>query len=104
MWPRRTVLEAAKRSALLERGLRPASPPLARGRRRNAATSRRLPTRAATLNIRDQCVTTSESETSVTVKQHPGPSFRRESLAEPTASKGARMTYSAVHNLSRHVI
>ena len=32
-----------------------------------------------------------------------GSSFDCESFAEPTASKEARMTYSAVHNLSRHV-
>jgi len=104
--PRRCCLiglETSQRAPLLERRLRPAPPPLARRCRRNAATSRRFPTRAAALNIRDQCTTTSKSETSVTVKRHPGPSFGRESLAEPTASKEARMTYSAVHNLSRHV-
>src|SRR5712692_7301632 len=72
--PRRAILEAAERSAPLDRGLRPTMPPLTRGSRRNAATSRRFPTRAAALNIRDQCTTTSKSETSVTVKRHPGPS------------------------------
>jgi hypothetical protein len=66
-------------------------------------TSRRLPTRTTSLDIRDQRTTTSKSETRVTVKRHPGPSFGRESLAEPTASKEARMTYSTVHNLLRHV-
>ena len=44
--PRGAILEAGKRSPLLVRGLRPAPPPLARGRRRDAAASRRLPTRA----------------------------------------------------------
>src|SRR5439155_11811875 len=37
--------------------------------------SRRLPTRTARLDIRDQRTTTSKSETRVTVKPHPGPSF-----------------------------
>ena len=57
------------------RRLRPAPPPLASRRRRDAAASRRLTTRTARLDIADQRTTTSESETSVTVKPHPGPSF-----------------------------
>jgi hypothetical protein len=36
------------------------------------------------------------------VKPHPGPPSTV-SPRRPTASKEARMTYSAVHNLSRHV-
>jgi hypothetical protein len=77
--------------------------PSHRNHRLSRARSRRLPARATSLDIPDKRTTTSKSETSVTVKRHPGPSFRRESLAEPTSSKEARMTYSAVHNLSRHV-
>jgi hypothetical protein len=57
----------------------------------------------ASLDIGDQRPTSSESESSVTVKPHPGPPSIV-SLRRPTASKEARMTYSAVHNLLRHVI
>jgi hypothetical protein len=42
------------------------------------------------------------SETRIRVKGHPC-LLSDVSLRRPTASKAARMTYSAVHNLSRHV-
>src|SRR5204862_1112666 len=65
----------SERPLLLERRLRPAPPPLTGGRRRDAAASRRLPTRQTSLDVGDQAPATGESETSVTVKPHPGPSF-----------------------------
>ena len=73
--PRRAILETGQRPTLLERRLRPAPPPLTRRRRRDAAASRRLTTRTARLDISDQRAAASKSETSVTVKPHPGPSF-----------------------------
>src|ERR1700675_3019645 len=73
--PRRTILKTTQRRALLDRRGRPATPPLTRGRRRDAAASRRLATRQTSLDIRDQRPPASQSETSVTVKPHPGPSF-----------------------------
>jgi len=102
VWPRGAILEAGERATLLERRGRPTSPPLTGGRRRDATTSRRSTTRKAALHLSDQRPPASESETSVTVKPHPGPPSTV-SLRRPTASKEARMTYSAVHNLSRHV-
>src|SRR5437764_3809230 len=73
--PRRSILETAQRYALLERRLRPAPPPLTSGRRRNSAASRRCTTRKTAFDIADQRPPASESETRVTVKPHPGPSF-----------------------------
>src|SRR5438270_3372393 len=75
MRPRGTILETTQRATLLQPGLPPTRPPLARSRRRDAAASRRLPARVARLDVRDQRTTASKSETSVTVKRHPGPSF-----------------------------
>jgi hypothetical protein len=72
---RRTILETTQRRALLDRRDRPAPPPLAGGRRRDTAASRRLTTRTTSFDIRDQRPPPSQSETSVTVKPHPGPSF-----------------------------
>ena len=45
--PRGTILKTHKQPTLLGRRFQPASPPLTRGRRRDAAASRRLPARAA---------------------------------------------------------
>src|SRR5487761_253185 len=103
MRPRGSILEADKRAALLPRRLRPTPPPLAGRCWRDAAASRRLPTRTTSLDISNQRAPTSKSEPSVTVKRHPGPPSTV-SLGRPTDSKEPRMTYSAVHNLSRHVI
>ena len=103
MRPRGTILETNKRSALFTRSTRPAAPPLAGSRWRNTTTSCRRPARATRLDIPDQAATTGESEPSVTVKPHPGPPSVV-SLRRPTASKEARKTYSAVHDLFRHVI
>ena len=72
---RGAILEADERLLLLGRGLRPAPPPLAGGRRRDAAASGRLPAPAPGLDVGDERPPTGESETSVTVKPHPGPSF-----------------------------
>jgi hypothetical protein len=96
--PRGTILQAGTRPPLLERRLRPAPPPLAGSRRRDAAASRRSTTGKTALHLSDQRATAAESETSVTVKPHPGPPLTV-SLRRPTASKEARMTYLSVHNL-----
>src|SRR5947207_1001294 len=74
-WSGRAILETAKRPPLLERRLRPAPPPLTSCGRRDATAPRRLTTRKAAFDIADQHPPTSESETRVTVKPHPGPSF-----------------------------
>src|SRR5262245_22763350 len=70
--PRRAIRQTRQRPPLLKRGLRPAPPPLARGRRRDTAASRRSTTRQTHLDIGNKCPPTTESETSVTVKPHPG--------------------------------
>src|SRR5207248_10404795 len=56
-------------------GLCPAPPPLAGRCWRDATASGRLATRKAGLDVRDQLAAAGKSETSVTVKPHPGPSF-----------------------------
>ncbi len=75
MRTRRTILETAQRLTLLGGRLLPAEPPLTGGRRRDATASRRLTAGAARRDVGNQRTTTSKSETSVTVKPHPGPSF-----------------------------
>jgi hypothetical protein len=75
MRPRGAILQTDKRAALLQGRLRPAPPPFAGRRHRDAAASRRLTTRTTSLHIRDQSTPTGESEPRVTVKPHPGPSF-----------------------------
>src|SRR5215204_3978860 len=69
--PRRPILETNKRSALLECRLRPAPPPLARGRRRDAAASRRTTKRTTALDVSNQRPTAGKSEPGITVKRHP---------------------------------
>src|SRR5438128_3347513 len=71
----RTILETGERAPLLHRRDRPTTPPLAGRRRRDATTPRRFPARAASLDISNKHTATAESEPSVTVKPHPGPSF-----------------------------
>src|SRR3954470_18714873 len=103
MRPRGAILETSIQRAILRARFAPATPPFTRSRRRNATTPCRFTTRRASLDVSHERATSGKSETSITVKSHPGPPSTA-SLARPTASKETRMTYLAVHNLSRHVI